>query len=178
MQSREVSRKRTTKGMWHLNWILRYTGISRQIVRERFQREETEQKRRKRHQSCACLWGQRVQQYLVTSGGLAFTQSMVGNGLPQVEQQRIHLQCRRHRRCGFDPWVGKISWRRAWQTLQYSSLENFMESQTQLKWLSTQAHGRERLDSKLFNTHLTPGSVNKVTSSYAEEGIHRAWTPS
>ena len=24
----------------------------------------------------------------------------------------IHLQCRR---CGFSPWVGKISWRRAWQ---------------------------------------------------------------
>ena len=25
-------------------------------------------------------------------------------------------QCRRCRRCGFDPWVGKIPWRRAWQT--------------------------------------------------------------
>ena len=24
-------------------------------------------------------------------------------------------QCRRHKRYGFDPWVGKISWRRAWQ---------------------------------------------------------------
>ena len=24
-------------------------------------------------------------------------------------------QCRRHRRCGFDPGVGKILWRRAWQ---------------------------------------------------------------
>ena len=24
-------------------------------------------------------------------------------------------QCRRHKRCGFSPWVGKISWRRAWQ---------------------------------------------------------------
>ena len=22
-------------------------------------------------------------------------------------------QCRRHKRCGFDPWVGKIPWRRA-----------------------------------------------------------------
>ena len=25
-------------------------------------------------------------------------------------------QCRRHKRWGFDPWVGKISWRRAWQS--------------------------------------------------------------
>ena len=24
-------------------------------------------------------------------------------------------QCRRHKRCGFDPWAGKICWRRAWQ---------------------------------------------------------------
>ena len=25
-------------------------------------------------------------------------------------------QCRRHRRCGFNPWVGKIPWRRTWQS--------------------------------------------------------------
>ena len=23
--------------------------------------------------------------------------------------------CRRHRRCGFDPWVGRVPWRRKWQ---------------------------------------------------------------
>ena len=27
----------------------------------------------------------------------------------------IACQCRRHKRCGFDPWIGKIPWRRAWQ---------------------------------------------------------------
>ena len=27
-------------------------------------------------------------------------------------------------RRGFDPWVGKIPWRRAWQPIQYSCLEN------------------------------------------------------
>ena len=26
-------------------------------------------------------------------------------------------QCRRHKRCGFDPWVGKIPWRRGWQPI-------------------------------------------------------------
>ena len=26
-------------------------------------------------------------------------------------------QCRRHRRCGFDPWVRKIPWRRNWQPI-------------------------------------------------------------
>ena len=26
-----------------------------------------------------------------------------------------NCQCRRSKRCGFDPWVGKTPWRRAWQ---------------------------------------------------------------
>ena len=26
-------------------------------------------------------------------------------------------QCRRHKRHGFDPWVGKMPWRRAWQPI-------------------------------------------------------------
>ena len=26
-------------------------------------------------------------------------------------------QCRRHKRRGFDPWIGKILWRRKWQTV-------------------------------------------------------------
>ena len=29
--------------------------------------------------------------------------------------KKICLQCRRCRRCRFDPWVGKIPWRRTWQ---------------------------------------------------------------
>ena len=26
-------------------------------------------------------------------------------------------QCKRHKRCGFDPWVGKIPWRRAFSSI-------------------------------------------------------------
>ena len=41
-------------------------------------------------------------------------------GLPwwaslMAQRVRICLQCRRHRRHGFDPWVGKIPWRKKWQ---------------------------------------------------------------
>ena len=32
-----------------------------------------------------------------------------------LSRWRICLQCRRCRRHGFDPWVRKIPWRRAWQ---------------------------------------------------------------
>ena len=33
-------------------------------------------------------------------------------------------RCRSHERLKFDPWVGKVPWRQAWQPLQYSCLEN------------------------------------------------------
>ena len=29
--------------------------------------------------------------------------------------KELTCQCRRHKRCRFDPWVGKIPWKRAWQ---------------------------------------------------------------
>ena len=38
--------------------------------------------------------------------------------------KEIYLQCRRY---GFDPWVRKIPYRRKWERLQYSCLENPME---------------------------------------------------
>ena len=40
---------------------------------------------------------------------------MKGAGLPRWQNgKEPAYQCRRHRRCRFDPWVGKIPWRRAW----------------------------------------------------------------
>ena len=38
--------------------------------------------------------------------------------------KEVACQCRRCKRQGFDPWVGKIPWRRAWNPLQSSCLEN------------------------------------------------------
>ena len=35
-------------------------------------------------------------------------------------------QCRRQKRCGFNPWVGKIPWRRHGYPLLYSCLKNPM----------------------------------------------------
>ena len=36
-------------------------------------------------------------------------------------------QSRRHKRHGFDPWIGKIPWIREWLPLQFSCLENVMD---------------------------------------------------
>ena len=65
-------------------------------------------------------------------------------------------QCSSWKRCQFDPWVGKIPWRRAWPPLQSSCLENPMDSgvwqaavpritqsQTQLKQLRTKRKEEE-----------------------------------
>ena len=58
----------------------------------------------------------------------------------------------RCRRCGFDPWVGKISWRRAWQPTPvflsgeshgqrswWAMVHSVEKCQTQLKQLSMHA---------------------------------------
>ena len=37
-------------------------------------------------------------------------------GFPGGTSGKQHAyQCRRHKRHGFNPWVGKIPWRRKWQ---------------------------------------------------------------
>ena len=39
-------------------------------------------------------------------------------GLPGgASGKELACQCRRHERHGFNPWVGKIPWRRAWQPM-------------------------------------------------------------
>jgi len=39
------------------------------------------------------------------------------NGLPRgVSGKEAASQCRSQRRCEFHPWVGKIPWRRKWQS--------------------------------------------------------------
>ena len=39
----------------------------------------------------------------------------------------VSCRCSRHKRCRFNPWVGKIPWSRKWQPLQYSCLKNPMD---------------------------------------------------
>ena len=43
-------------------------------------------------------------------------------------------QCRRHRKCELNPWVGKIPFRRDGNPFQYSCLENPMD---RIAWWTT-----------------------------------------
>ena len=79
--------------------------------------------------------------------------------------KKIHLQCRRP---GFNPWVGKTPWRRAWQPTPV-----FLpgKSHGQRSWWAT-VHGvrksQTRTSDKLF--HFTPRSLwlsNPVARSRA-----------
>ena len=68
-----------------------------------------------------------------------------------AQQLRICLQCWRH---GFNPWVGNIFWRRKWQPLWCSCLENSMNRGA---WRAT-VHGvtrvRHNLATKPPTTYL------------------------
>ena len=49
----------------------------------------------------------------------------VDGGFPGGASGKTPLcQFRRYKRCGFDPWVGKIPWRRKWQPTPVSCLRN------------------------------------------------------
>ena len=49
-------------------------------------------------------------------------------GFPRgMSSKEPTCQYRRRKRPGFDPWVGKIPWRREWLPGQYSCLENPMD---------------------------------------------------
>ena len=77
-----------------------------------------------------------------------------GWGAPQDDTsgKESACQCRRCKRHGFDLWVWKIPWRRAWQptpvflpgeshgqrNLAGSTAHRILKSQTRLKWLSMQ----------------------------------------
>ena len=81
------------------------------------------------------------------------TTCLAAQGFPGAARgKEPACQCSICKRCGLDPWVGKIPWRRAWQPTPVGCLENPMDrgawqaiapgvtkSWTQLNQLSTHA---------------------------------------
>ena len=61
-------------------------------------------------------------------------------------------QCKRHKRRGFDPWVGKIPWRRAWQPTPVF-LPGKFHGQRSLVGYCPWGHRRVRHDWATENTH-------------------------
>ena len=81
-------------------------------------------------------------------------------GLPRwlSSKERI-CQCKRH---GFNPWVGKIPWRKKWQSTLYSCLGNPMDREA---WWAT-VHGVAKSHT-WFNAALTNNRLNLLVFSVA-----------
>ena len=54
-------------------------------------------------------------QCVIRHSGTFFLYWSIANYSPGGNSKEPACQHRGYKRCGFDPWVGKISWRRAWQ---------------------------------------------------------------
>ena len=87
--------------------------------------------------SCSCS--------LATAKILPLTN--LDKGFPGDSAVESTCQCRKHRRPGFDPWVRKIAWRRAWQAWRipvdrgawWAAVHGVTKSWTRLKWVSRHA---------------------------------------
>ena len=74
-------------------------------------------------------------------------------GLPKYHSgKESACQCRRYKRCGFNPWVGKISWRRKWQPI--------------LVFLPRKSHGQRSL------VGYSPGDCNSFKNNGAQHSTH------
>ena len=80
-------------------------------------------------------------------------------------------QCRRHKRCRFDPWIGNVPWRGKW-TLQYSCLENPMDRGAgRLESMGSQRVGHDWSDRVRILSQLAEGkSFNLSVSSSLKWG--------
>ena len=100
------------------------------------------------------LQGTRPQKAVPTCEALHRKQQGFPDG--EVVKKKSACQCRRRRRCGFGPWVGKILWSRKWQTTSVFLPGKFHEQRSLVGYspwghkesdtteqLSTQAHTKE-----------------------------------
>ena len=90
-------------------------------------------------------------------------------GLPLwLRSKESACQCRRDKRCRFDPWVGKIPWRRKYNPLQFICLGNPTDRGI---WWAT-VHGVTQSDTteRLIHTHTNIISPNN--SKYSNHWVH------
>ena len=86
--------------------------------------------------------------------------SLLPKGFPSGASSK---ECRRRKRMGFDPWIGKIPQRRNGNPLQYSCLENPMDRGT---WWATVQGGRKESDTtKVTQQALLPKEQECVAGS-------------
>ena len=113
----------------------------------------------------------------------------MGWGLPGGASGKEPIcQCRWRKRCGFDPWVKKIPWRRAWQptavflpgefpwTEEPGRLRSIgLQSRTGLKWLSTHIRIYSHGECSTNNYFYTTSSYCFCQTLYSRLQWQNAW---
>ena len=85
----------------------------------------------------SCINSRRIPsiQHCIRKQQLFYYESYTVIGKPPVAQWVNNLpECRRLRRCSFDPWVGKIPWRRKWQSTPVFLPEKSHGQRSLSKW--------------------------------------------
>ena len=76
-------------------------------------------------------------------------------------------QCRRLRRHGFDPWVGKIPWSRKWQSIQYSCQEiPWTEEPGRQQYVWSQRVGHDWVTEHTAQSPTLISEVSWVTNTF------------
>ena len=85
---------------------------------------------------------------------LSSSSSIVDYGFPgDISGKELTYQRRRHKRCGFDPWVGKIPGGEHGNPLKYSCLDNPMDRGARQATVHRAAKSRSRLKRRGMHTH-------------------------
>ena len=101
--------------------------------------------------------------------GVAKSQTQLSDFIYTFSNIPWYLRGKEHtcqrRRCRFNPWVGKIPWRREWKPNPVFFLENPMDREA---WWAT-VHGVERVRYDLATEHVSFGNVQGRLISYCLE---------
>ena len=90
----------------------------------------------------------------------------VGGFLGGADGKEPAYQYRRQKRCTFDPWIGKIRWRRKWQPTPVFLLEKSHEQRSLAAyslWSRTQLNNNNTMNLK----YLIPGRSSHIIDEMA-----------
>ena len=119
---------------------------------------------------CVCVCIQSSLKWDHLAGHFLMGSVQILIGLPRwVSGKESTCQCRKHRRCGFNPWVWKIPWRRTWQLTPV-----FLpgKSRGQGAWRAT-VHRVSKSQTRLSDWAHTHTDLQILLSSLDEGGHYR-----
>ena len=106
---------------------------------------------------------------LPSSPAIILNKYLLNRGLFQgLSGKESTCQCRRHTRCRFHPWVGKIPWRKKWQPTPVF-LPGISHGQKSLMGYRLWGHKELDMTKQLStHTHICPINLNADIHTYTQ----------